>query len=427
MEQREQGRMSTTLTVSLFRNSEAVNELNAGDEGVVVVDKTPFYAESGGQVGDKGVLRVANGEFVVHDTQKSGSNFLHVGKLQQGSLNVGATLSAAVDAQKRQSTMNNHSATHLLHAALRTVLGTHVQQKGSLVDDEKLRFDFSHPQQVTKQELRRIEQIVNEQIAAATAVNTTVTDLESAKKMGAMALFGEKYGDSVRVLAMGENNFSVEFCGGTHVQNTGDIGLFFITAESGIASGVRRIEACTAQAAFAKATPFFKGPVAETNPVKAIALVRQGLEEQARQIEQQLEEKKKREKELQKQKSAQALSSSDILLAQAKDINGTKVLIAKVDGVDANTLRDLMDQLRNKLGTAVVLLAAVEGEKVALVAGVTANLTAKVKAGDLMKEVAPLVGGKGGGRPDMAQGGGSEIAGLDNALAHARDWLAGKL
>jgi alanyl-tRNA synthetase len=413
--------------VALFKNGEQVKQLNAGDEGVVVVDKTPFYAESGGQVGDKGVLRVAGGEFVVRDTQKSGSNFLHVGKLQTGSLAVGATLSASVDAKKRQSMMNNHSATHLLHAALRSVLGTHVQQKGSLVDDEKLRFDFSHTQPVTKQELRRIEQIVNEQIAAATSVNTTVTDIESAKKMGAMALFGEKYGDNVRVLAMGENNFSVEFCGGTHVKNTGDIGLFFVTAESGIASGVRRIEACTGQAAFAKATPFFNGPVAETNPVKAIALIRQGMEEQARQKEQQLEEKKKQEKELQKQKSAQALSSSDNVLAQAQDVNGTKVLVAKVDGVDANTLRDLMDACKSKLGTAVVLLACVDGGKVALVAGVTQNTTGKVKAGDLMKEIAPLVGGKGGGRPDMAQGGGADVAGLDKALAQAREWLAGKL
>jgi len=409
--------------VALFRNGEAVNELKAGDEGVVVVDKTPFYAESGGQVGDAGVLQVSGGEFTVADTKKSGSNFLHVGKQQRGTLKVGSTLTAIVDHNKRQATANNHSATHLLHAALRKELGTHVQQKGSLVDDEKLRFDFSHTQAVTKDELRQIEKLVNEQIAAASAVSTKVTNIEEAKKMGAMALFGEKYGDRVRVLAMGQNNFSVELCGGTHVKNTGDIGLFFIVAESGIASGVRRIEACTGELARAKAVT----PTTETDPVKAIALIRQGMDELARQKEQLLEEKKKLEKELQKQKSAKALSSSDDVLTQAKEINGVKVLVTKIEGVDGNTLRDLMDQFKNKLGTAVVLLAAVEGDKVSLVAGVTQNATSRIKAGDLMKEVAPLVGGKGGGRPDMAQGGGTEVAGLDKALTHAQQWLAGKL
>ena len=413
--------------VALFKGGEAVSELNAGEEGVVVVDKTPFYAESGGQVGDTGLLQVAGGEFAVADTKKSGSNFLHIGQLKKGSLKVGATLSSVVDASKRQATANNHSATHLLHAALRKVLGTHVQQKGSLVDSEKLRFDFSHPQAVTKDELRRIELLVNEQIAAASAVSTKVTNIEEARKMGAMALFGEKYGDTVRVLAMGKDNFSVELCGGTHVKNTADIGLCFIVSESGIASGVRRIEACTGNVAFAKALSLLMIPVTEKNPVKAIALIRQGMDELARQKEQQLEEKKKQEKELQKQKAAQALSSSDEVLAQAQDINGVKVLVAKIDGVDGNTLRDLMDQFKNKLGTAVVLLAAVEGDKVSLVAGVTQNATAKVKAGDLMKEVAPLVGGKGGGRPDMAQGGGTEVAGLDKALVHAREWLDKRL
>jgi len=411
--------------VALLKNGETVSELKAGEEGVVVVDKTPFYAESGGQAGDSGLLQVAGGEFVVSDTQKSGSNFLHIGQLKKGAVKIGETIKAEVDKQKRQATANNHSATHLLHAALRKVLGTHVQQKGSLVDSEKLRFDFSHPQAVTKEQLREIELLVNEQIASASSVTTKVTHIEEAKKMGAMALFGEKYGDTVRVLAMGNamnsnESFSVELCGGTHVKNTADIGLCFIVSESGIASGVRRIEACTGAAAFAKAVT----PVAETHPVKTIGLIRQGMDELARQKEQLLEEKKKQEKELQKLKSAQALSSSDDLLVHAQDINGIKVLVTKVDGVDGNTLRDLADQLKNKLGTAVVLLAAVDGDKVALVAGVTQNATAKVKAGDLMKEVAPFVGGKGGGRPDMAQGGGADVAGMDKALEHAKDWLA---
>jgi len=411
--------------VALLKNGETVSELKAGEEGVVVVDKTPFYAESGGQAGDSGLLQVAGGEFVVSDTQKSGSNFLHIGQLKKGAVKIGETIKAEVDKQKRQATANNHSATHLLHAALRKVLGTHVQQKGSLVDSEKLRFDFSHPQAVTKEQLREIELLVNEQIASASSVTTKVTHIEEAKKMGAMALFGEKYGDTVRVLAMGNamnsnESFSVELCGGTHVKNTADIGLCFIVSESGIASGVRRIEACTGAAAFAKAVT----PVAETHPVKTIGLIRQGMDELARQKEQLLEEKKKQEKELQKLKSAQALSSSDDLLVHAQDINGIKVLVTKVDGVDGNTLRDLADQLKNKLGTAVVLLAAVDGDKVALVAGVTQNATAQVKAGDLMKEVAPFVGGKGGGRPDMAQGGGADVAGMDKALEHAKDWLA---
>ena len=424
----------SSKVIALFKNGSAVNELAAGDEGVVVVDKTPFYAESGGQVGDTGLLQitgaqVSGGEFTVADTRKSGSNFLHIGKQNKGSLKIGSTLTAAVDRNKRQATANNHSATHLLHAALRKVLGTHVQQKGSLVDAEKLRFDFSHPQALTKAELRQIELLVNEQIAAASAVSTKVTNIEEAKQMGAMALFGEKYGDTVRVLAMGKgadakDSFSVELCGGTHVNNTSDIGLFFIVSESGIASGVRRMEACTGAEAFKKAVT----PIAETDPVKAdavkvIGLIRQGMDELSRQNELLLEQKKKLEKELQKQKAAQALSSSDDLLAQAQDINGIKVLVAHLQGADGNTLRTMVDQFKNKLGTAVVLLATVEADKVALVAGVTANATAKIKAGDLMKEVAPFVGGKGGGRPDMAQGGGADTAGIEKALSHARVWL----
>lgn len=415
--------------VALFKNGEAVSELAAGDEGVVVVDKTPFYAESGGQAGDAGLLQVSGGEFAVVDTKKSGSNFLHIGTQNKGVLKVGGTLTAVVDRNKRQATANNHSATHLLHAALRKVLGTHVQQKGSLVDAEKLRFDFSHTQAVSKQELRQIELLVNEQIAAQSSVTTTVTNIEAAKKMGAMALFGEKYGDTVRVLAMGKaddskESFSVELCGGTHVNNTADIGLFFMISESGIASGVRRIEACTGAAAFAKAV----APITETDPVKAdpvkiIGLIRQGMDELSRQNEQLLEQKKKLEKELQKQKSAQALSSSEDLLAQAVDVNGIKVLVAHLPGADGNTLRTLVDQFKDKLGSAVVLLAAIEGDKVALVAGVSKDATARIKAGDLMKEVAPFVGGKGGGRPDMAQGGGTDTAGLDKALEHARVFL----
>jgi len=416
-----------TKIIALHREGKDVQELSLStvQDGIFTfaIDKTPFYAESGGQVGDVGVLQSVDCEIEVIQTVKGGKQFYQHGKIKKGSVKVGDTLTALVDKDKRQATANNHSATHLLHAALRKVLGTHVQQKGSLVDDEKLRFDFSHTQAVSKQELRQIELLVNEKIAAASAVTTKVTNIDEAKKMGAMALFGEKYGDTVRVLAMGENKFSVELCGGTHVKNTGDIGLFYIISEAGIASGVRRIEACTGELARAKAVT----PITETDPVKAIALIRQGMDELARQKEQLLEEKKKLEKELQKQKSAKALSSSDDVLAQAQDINGVKVLVTKIEGVDGNTLRDLMDQFKNKLGTAVVLLAAIEGDKVVLVAGVTQNATAKIKAGDLMKEVAPFVGGKGGGRPDMAQGGGSDLAGLDKALDHARSWLQKQL
>ncbi len=460
----------TANVIALFKEGQQVEQLAANDEGVVVTDQTPFYAESGGQVGDSGQLAMDGVVFNVNDTQKAGACFVHSGALTEGSLKVGDQLNAQVDQQQRERTASNHSATHLLHAALREVLGDHVQQKGSLVDADKLRFDFSHFEALTAEERDKIEQRVNEQVQVNTPVETKVTDMESAKAMGAMALFGEKYGDTVRVLAMGEDNFSVELCGGTHVGHTGDIGLFRLQSEGGIASGVRRIEACTGEAAHYSLVAEMgslqqanqslaaenqqllsriqeaeanydaanlvdvdlTSPTAPAlnhqgvNAVEAIASANQTLSSLKAAQAQLQANKKVLEKELQRQKSAQAASSGAELVNQAKEFNGVKYLVARLDA-EGGALRDTMDQLKNKLGSAAILLAAVDGEKVALVAGVTKDLTDRVKAGDLMKAVAPLVGGKGGGRPDMAQGGGTDPSGVEAALSHASQWLEDNL
>ena len=416
-----QGVTGQGRVTALLRDGEQVDALGEQDSGVVVLDSTPFYGESGGQVGDCGTLSGPQVRLDVVDTTKAADQHLHHVKVLHGTLRVGDTLEAQVDATLRQRIRRNHSATHLLHAALRRVLGEHVAQKGSLVDSERLRFDFSHPQAVTAQQLKTIEQLVNAQIRANTAVSTRLMSMEDAVAAGAMALFGEKYGDEVRVLAMGEDDFSVELCGGIHVDRTGDIGLLRITAESGVASGVRRIEAVTGSAALtlfdtleqrlAAICEAVKGsPDNVTDKVTALRAENRDLE-----------------KEIARLKHKLATSAGGDLTAGAVEVAGVKVLAATVDGADAKSLRDTLDQCKNKLGSGVILLAAVGDDKVALAAGVTADLTGRVKAGDLMREFAQRLGGKGGGRPDMAQGGGSDVAALPGVLKDVPAWVESTL
>ncbi len=406
--------------LALYRDGQPVAELKAGDAGVVVLDNTPFYAESGGQVGDTGHLVAAGGEFTVADTQKlKGSVFGHHGSLKSGVLKVGDRLKAEVTDSVRRATMRNHSATHLLHRALRDVLGVHVAQKGSLVDPSRTRFDFSHNQAVTPAEIAEIEQRVNRAILANVAVGAQVMSYDDAIKSGAMALFGEKYGDEVRVLAMGD--YSTELCGGTHVSRTGDIGLFKIVSESGVAAGVRRVEAVTGE----NALSYLRDT--ENTLKRAADLVRGGTDELTQKIEQLLERGKQLEKEVAALKGKLASSAGGDLVAQAREIKGTKVLAARVDDVDGNDLRTLLDDLKSKLGSGILLLGAANGDKVSLIAGVTNDLTAKVKAGDLVKFVAEQVGGKGGGRPDMAQAGGTQPAALPAAVESVFAWVEQKL
>ncbi len=405
---------------ALFLNGQPVDSLNAGDQGVIVLDRTPFYAESGGQVGDRGVLRKDNGVFRVLDTRKQGEGaIIHLGELTQGAIATGDRLEAIVDHERRTATRLNHSATHLMHAALREVLGEHVQQKGSLVDPERLRFDFSHFQPVTQEELQRIEARVNEQIRVNKDVETRVMPIDQAMEAGAMALFGEKYGDEVRVLSIGE--FSVELCGGTHVERAGDIGLFKIVSEAGIASGVRRIEAVTGAAALE-----YIGET-EKNLAEAADLVKGSRDDVAAKIGQLLDRNRKLEKELDTLKAKLASSQGSDLASEAVDIDGIKVLAAHLEGADGKSLRETVDQLKNKLSAAAVILAAVDGKKVSLVAGVTKAETARIKAGELVNHVAGQVGGKGGGRPDMAQAGGSQPENLQAALASVADWVKQQL
>ncbi|OZG72899.1 alanine--tRNA ligase [Hahella sp. CCB-MM4] len=403
--------------VALVVDGQTVEKLESGQHGVVVLDRTPFYAESGGQVGDTGLIQVGDSEFVVEDTQKEEGAILHIGRVSKGQISNGEQADVAVDRHKRQATALNHSATHLLHEALRRVLGEHVVQKGSLVDAEKLRFDFAHYEAVTPEQLRQVEEIVNYQIRANAEVTTELTDMESAKKKGAMALFGEKYGETVRVLAMGEDGFSVELCGGTHVGRTGDIGSLIITGESGIASGVRRIEAVTGQ----NAERWVKA--GELSLREIAALVKGTRESAAEKVKALFERNRSLEKELEQAKAKLAAAAGGDLVSSAKEINGLKVLATKLDGVERKALMDTVDQLKNKLGQGVVVLASVEDDKISIVAGVTKAETSKVKAGDLVKLVAEQVGGKGGGRPDMAQGGGTDVAKLDEALASVYEWV----
>ncbi len=394
----------------LLRDGQSVDTLNEGEEGVVVLDQTPFYAESGGQIGDCGFLEGPGVRFDVRDTTKVGGAWLHHGVVSKGSLSVGATINAEVDASVRTATGLNHSATHLLHAALRQVLGEHVQQKGSLVDSQRLRFDFSHFEAIKPEQLKELEEIVNREVRRNTPVQTEEMDIESAKAKGAMALFGEKYGDSVRVLTMGDG-FSVELCGGIHANRTGDIGVFKIVSESGVAAGVRRIEAVTGAAAFA----YLNG--AEEQLKEAASLVKGSRDNLLDKLSAVLDRNRQLEKELEQLKAKAASAAGSDLAGSAVDIKGVKTLGARIDGLDGKGLLALVDQLKNKLGSAVILLGGVQDDKVVLVAGVTQDLTGKLKAGDLMKQAAAAVGGKGGGRPDMAQGGGVDAAALDGALA----------
>ena len=411
----------SATVIALFRDGESADQLDSGETGIVVLDRTPFYAESGGQAGDAGWLRVSgDAAFEVRDTQKqAGTVFAHIGEMKSGGLHVGDNITAEVDMQRRADTALNHSATHLVHAALRKVLGDHVTQKGSLVEAERLRFDFSHYQPVTREELVEIERLVNEQIRMNHMVETRIMALEDAKNAGAMALFGEKYDDQVRVLRMGD--FSTELCGGTHVKALGDIGLFKITVETGIASGVRRIEAVTGAGALDMVE------ADEARLLRIGGLIHAGKDELEDKLGKLLERNKKLEKELERIKAKLASAAGSDLASQAVDIKGAKVLAARLDGADPKSLRDTLDQLKNKLGSAVVLLAAVNGEKVNLIAGVTKDLTGRCRAGDLVKLAAEQVGGKGGGRPDMAQAGGSDPAGVPKALELAKTWAGEKL
>ncbi|WP_220815021.1 alanine--tRNA ligase [Pseudomonas paralcaligenes] len=410
------GTSGSGKVVALFKAGGSVDSLGEGEEGVIVLDQTPFYAESGGQVGDSGYLSAAGVRFDVRDTTKVGGAFLHHGIVAQGGLKVGAELQAEVDASVRQATALNHSATHLLHAALRQVLGEHVQQKGSLVDSQRLRFDFSHFEAIKPEQLKQLEDIVNAEIRRNSAVETEETDIDTAKAKGAMALFGEKYGDQVRVLSMG-GGFSVELCGGTHVARTGDIGLFKITSEGGVAAGVRRIEAVTG----AHALAWLNG--AEEQLKEAAALVKGSRDNVLDKLSALIERNRQLEKELEQLKAKAASAAGNDLAGSAVDVKGIKVLASRLDGLDGKALLAMVDQLKNKLGSAVILLGGVQDDKVVLVAGVTQDLTAKLKAGDLMRQAAAAVGGKGGGRPDMAQGGGVDAGKLDEALALAATFV----
>ena len=402
--------------LALFKAGAEVAGLVEGEEGVIVLDRTPFYAESGGQVGDSGYLTASGIRFDVCDTSKVGGAFLHHGLVASGEIKVGDALQAEVAADIRQATALNHSATHLLHAALRRVLGEHVQQKGSLVDSQRLRFDFSHFEAIKPGQLKVLEDLVNAQIRKNSVVETEETDIETAKSKGAMALFGEKYGDQVRVLTMG-NGFSVELCGGTHVSRTGDIGLFKITSESGVAAGVRRIEGVTGAAALS----WLNG--AEEQLKEAAALVKGSRDNVLDKLAGLLERNRQLEKELDQLKARAASAAGSDLVGSALQVRGIKLLAARLDGLDGKALLAMVDQLKNKLGSAVILLGGVLDDKVVLVAGVTQDLTARLKAGDLMRQAAAVVGGKGGGRPDMAQGGGTDAGRLDEALALAKDFV----
>lgn len=398
--------------VALYKDGQSVERLGEGEQGVVILDRTPFYAESGGQVGDTGYLQAGGMRFDVRDTTKTGGAFLHHGVVANGALSVGAEVEAQVDADVQHATSLNHSATHLLHEALRQVLGEHVQQKGSLVDSQRLRFDFSHFEAVKPEQIKALEDIVNREVRKNTPVETEITDIETAKRKGAMALFGEKYGDTVRVLTMG-GDFSVELCGGIHAKRTGDISLFKIISEGGVASGVRRIEAITGAAALAYLN------TAEEQVKEAAQLVKGNRDNLIDKLSAVLERNRQLEKQLEQLQAKAASAAGDDLSNAAVEVKGAKVLAARLDGQDGKALLALVDQLKNKLGHAVILLGSEHEGKVVLVAGVTKDLSSQLKAGDLMKQAAAKVGGKGGGRPDMAQGGGVDVAALDDALALA--------
>ncbi|WP_036186254.1 alanine--tRNA ligase [Marinobacterium lacunae] len=406
-----------TEVVGLFREGEAVKQLSAGEKGIVVLKNTSFYAESGGQVGDTGVIRWDRGAFAVTGCTKEGKVHLHQGQVSEGVLEIGDSVSTQIDVAKRRATALNHSATHLLHAALREVLGSHVQQKGSLVDAERLRFDFSHFEGMTAEEIQRVEDIVNAQVRANSPVQTEIMPIDEAKAKGAAALFGEKYEDVVRVLTMGDG-FSIELCGGTHASRTGDIALMKIVSESGIAAGVRRIEAVTGEGALR----WFRDSEAVVGDLSALVKgTRDSVVEKVKGLS---DRNRQLEKEIERLTAKLASAASGDLISQVVEVSGVKVLAAQLDGVEAKSLRDSIDQLKNKLGSGVVVLMTAQDDKVSVAAGVTKDLTDRVKAGDLVRELAAKLGGKGGGRPDMAQGGGSDLAAMPEALASVQALVA---
>ena len=392
-----------------------VDAVTVGTEAAIVLDETPFYAESGGQVGDKGRLIGEGVEFEVKDTVKLQDAFVHRGVVRQGTIQKGEEVEARIDQKERADTALNHSATHLMHSALRQILGEHVQQKGSLVDSERLRFDFSHPVAVTEEEIFKIEQLVNREIRKNHAVSTQETSIEEAKKLGALMLFGEKYGETVRVLKM--SDFSIELCGGTHVERTGDIGAFKIVSEQGIASGIRRIEAITGDSAieYTQKQGWLINQLASSLKTDRLSLTEK--------VEQLIVKSKQQDRELEKLKSRLSASKGGDLLSKVQEVSGVKLLAVKVDGVDAKQLRVLSDQLKDKLGSGILVLATVIGDKISLITGVTKDLTSKYHAGNLMKELASRLDGRGGGRPDMAQGGGNDISQLDATLDWVSTWV----
>jgi alanyl-tRNA synthetase len=410
---------ATGTIAAIYRDGEEADTLADGESGIVVLDSTPFYAESGGQVGDTGVLETNNAAFAVEDTQKSGHANLHIGRITSGSISVGDEVVAKVDAERRAAIVLNHSATHLMHAALRRVLGDHVQQKGSLVAADRLRFDFSHYEAVTPEQIETIESLVNAQIRRNVPADVRVMGYDDALASGAIALFGEKYGDKVRVLRLGDG-FSVELCGGTHVSSTGDIGVFKIISEGGVAAGVRRIEAVTGKGALAWID-------ANQHALDNVASMLKSTRDQAAtRVEQLLRKNRELEKELSAARQ-QLLTGGAGVAENVTEIDGIKVMASRLEGADAKTLRDAVDRFKDKLQSAVVVLGSVEDGKVRLAAGVTKNNTDRIKAGDIVRSVAEQVGGKGGGRPDFAQAGGTNPDGLDAALASVADWVAKQL
>jgi alanyl-tRNA synthetase len=411
-----EGTDSSSDVVALYNNGESVDKLSVGEDGAVILSSTPFYAESGGQIGDIGVISAGDHSFTVIDTQRSGKAVVHYGSVQAGEIVVGDKVDARVDADRRQAIRLNHSATHLMHAALRTVLGDHVQQKGSLVAPDRLRFDFSHYEGLTDEQLQEIESIVNEEIRRNVAADTRLMSYDDAIESGAMALFGEKYGDKVRVLNFGD--FSIELCGGTHVSRTGDIGVFKITHEGGVASGVRRIEAVTGKGAI-------EWLDANQHALKDIAgLLRSPPDKACEKVGQLIKRNKELEKELASAKQALITGSSGDRTEDVQEIDGIKVLATRIDGADAKTLRDAVDRYKDRLQSAIVVLGSVDDGVVRLAAGVTKNNTSRIRAGDLIKPVAEQVGGKGGGRPDFAQAGGNNPEALDKALGSVSAWVA---
>ena len=406
---------SQAKITALFYDGKSVESIEAGQSAVVILENTPFYAESGGQIGDSGYLSAQGVTFNVKDTQKYGQVFGHIGELTQGSLKVGQSVNAIVDAKRRHNTSLNHSATHLLHAALRQILGLHVVQKGSLVSDKALRFDFAQPEAITKEQLTQIETLVNQKIRANFPVQTDIMDIDSAKAKGAMALFGEKYGDKVRVLTMGD--FSIELCGGIHAKRTGDIGLFKIITENAVAAGIRRIEAITGQ----NAIDWLHNQ--QRILTQSADLLKSDVNTLVEKIQQLQDKTKKVEKELQGLKEKAAMQAGSDFVKSAVKINGVSVITQQLDGIETKSLRVMVDDLKNQLGSGVIAFASILDEKVNLVVGVTNDLTAKIKAGELVNLMAQQVGGKGGGRPDMAMAGGSQPENVAQAIKVAQDWL----